>query len=187
MEMENEREVATIIVMGVSGCGKSTVGGRVAALRGAIFLDADDFHSEENRRKMKSGIPLTDSDRMPWLRSLRERILLCETAGIPLVVACSALRANYRRILDGNGRDRLLGWAWLDGPAELLANRMRQRGKHFMPETLLESQLATLEAPGEALRLSVENPPAALARHITEFFLTSSLPGKRAALPEKSV
>jgi gluconokinase len=155
----------TIIVMGVSGCGKSTVGRMVAEAWGGGFLDADDFHSEANRRKMEAGLPLDDRDRWPWLRNLRERLLLGERAGQRNVLACSALKAAYRRILDG-GKPGGVFWVWLDGPRQILQERMERRREHYMPPSLLESQLATLEEPAEALRLFVTEAPGDLVAGI---------------------
>ncbi|MBO9577220.1 MAG: gluconokinase [Microbacteriaceae bacterium] len=127
--------------MGVSGCGKSTIGERLAGVIIGAFIDADDLHPAANIAKMASGVPLTDEDRWPWLDRVANA--LAETNG-PVVVACSALRRAYRdRLRAGAGRPLVL--VHLDGSRELLAERMGARADHFMPSALLGSQLATLE------------------------------------------
>jgi gluconokinase len=132
-----------IVVMGVSGCGKSTIASALAAEIGGVYIDADDLHPVSNVAKMADGIPLTDEDRMPWLALVADAIA-AETAARRLpVVACSALRRRYRDVLRAAGGD--VFFVHLDGPAELLASRMSTREEHFMPTTLLASQLATLE------------------------------------------
>ncbi|WP_235518352.1 gluconokinase [Cellulomonas sp. Leaf334] len=150
-----------VVVMGVSGCGKSTVGALLADRLGVPFLDADSLHPPENLAKMADGTPLDDADRRPWLRSVGR-----ELAAFPdgAVVACSALRRAYRDLL----RDTVPGlrFVHLVGTREQLAARMRDRAGHFMPVSLLDTQLATLEPlgadePGTVLDCSL--PPAALA------------------------
>jgi gluconokinase len=132
-----------LVVMGVSGSGKSTVAAAVAARAGAIFLDADDFHPPANTAKMASGIALTDEDRWPWLAVVGDEISRQTERGRSVVMACSALRRRYRDLL----REHAAGlvFAQLHGPPSLLAERIGARTDHFMPTTLLDSQLATLE------------------------------------------
>lgn len=146
------------IIMGVAGCGKTTVGRLLAAKLRVPFFDADDFHTPANRAKMASGVPLTDDDRQPWLESLRQ-VLLREPN---CVLACSALRASYRQTLS---KDIVPppNWVFLDAPRQALLERMQQR-EHFMPAALLDSQLATLEppTPEEALRLDATQSAAEL-------------------------
>jgi len=131
----------SLVVMGVSGCGKSTIAAAVAERTGAAYIDADDLHPVSNVEKMSKGIPLTDDDRMPWLREVGD--VIARYRGERVVVACSALKRAYRDVI----RERAGGvlFAHLDGPRELLASRMGSRSEHFMPLTLLDSQLATLE------------------------------------------
>ena len=141
--------------MGVSGSGKSTVGAALAARLGWAFVDADDHHLPANRDKLARGIALTDEDREPWLLALRGVLETHARQGRPVVLACSGLRASHRELLCGGlERVRLV---FLDGSRERIAERMRGR-EHFMPVSLLDSQLATLEPPEGALRLDIEEP-----------------------------
>ncbi|HYO53367.1 gluconokinase [Archangium sp.] len=140
-----------VIVMGVSGSGKTAVGQRLAAALGWRFLDADDFHSPGNIAKMTAGIALTDEDRAPWLAVLRELLQKALESGEDLVLACSALKRSYRERLSVDAaRQR---WVYLHAPRELIAERLKARRGHYMPSALLDSQLATLEIPEEALRV----------------------------------
>lgn len=132
-----------IVVMGVSGCGKSTVALALAAELDGVYIDADDLHPAENVAKMSAGIPLTYEDRMPWLRLVADAVAAQSAEGRLAVVACSALRRGYRDVLRTAGGD--VFFVHLDGPPELLAARMSTRQEHFMPPALLVSQLATLE------------------------------------------
>ncbi len=138
-----------IILMGVSGCGKTTVGKALAGELGWPFLDADDYHSGENIRKMSAGIPLDDADRQPWLERLRDLIATKENA----VLACSAMKASYRNILASGVRD--IRWVHLHGTMEEVLHLMAKRKDHFMKEGLLRSQFETLELPANALTLPV--------------------------------
>jgi beta-N-acetylhexosaminidase len=137
-----------IVVMGVSGCGKSTVGLLVARELGARFLDGDSLHPVENVAKMAAGTPLSDEDRWPWLATVASELAGAGTGG--LVLACSALRRNYRDAIREKSPDTL--FLHLHGSKEVLAARMEIRTGHFMPAALLDSQLATLEEldPDEA-------------------------------------
>lgn len=147
-----------VIVMGVSGTGKSTVGRAVAEELGWEFLDADDFHLTENKAKMSKGIPITDTERTTWLEELRRQIDLRTEAGKNIVLACSALKLTYR---DKLGAARLhVRLVYLYGERDLLFERINQRTDHFFPASLLDSQLATLEPPtdAEALPLDVALP-----------------------------
>ena len=143
----------TIIVMGVCGCGKSLIGARLAAALGGIFEDADNFHSEANKEKMRASIPLTDEDRWPWLENLNALVREAGSRGESVVLACSALRGEYRRRLTG-GLDahRVV---FLHGDAALIRERLRSRQHRYMPASLLDSQLATLEPPSQAIRIDV--------------------------------
>jgi gluconokinase len=133
------------LVMGVSGCGKSTIARLLAEKLDWLFFDADDFHPEANIAKMKEGIPLTDADRQPWLERLSGLLRSEVAAERHPILACSALRQSYRdTLLHG-----LLGFriVYLKGDRDLIASRMQNRSDHFMPAALLDSQFATLEEP----------------------------------------
>lgn len=158
----------TVVVMGVSGAGKSAVGSRLARRLGAVFEDGDDFHPAANKAKMSAGIPLTDADRLPWYATLRRRILEGRRMGERLVLACSALRQAHRDVLrDGDGGDELV-FVHLRGSRELIAARLAGRRGHFMPASLLESQLATLEEPADAIAVEVSGDPAEIVERIVE-------------------
>jgi gluconokinase len=145
----------TVLVMGVSGSGKSTVGKALADRLGWTFADADDFHPPANREKMSRGEALNDEDRQPWLERLHELIAEHVLEDKPIVLACSALKEKYRNILVGDLDSVPL--VFLRGDAELIAERMRQR-EHFMPVSLLETQLATLEPPTNAITVDIAQP-----------------------------
>jgi gluconokinase len=131
--------------MGVSGSGKSLIAASLAQALGIDFVEGDDYHSAENIQRMSSGIPLTDDDRAQWLRSLAARIGNAKDAGTGLVVSCSALKRSYRDVLRVEARE--LRFVLLRGPRALLAERLAGRRGHYMPPSLLDSQLATLEEP----------------------------------------
>ncbi|GAA4038229.1 gluconokinase [Hymenobacter glaciei] len=150
--------------MGVSGCGKTTVGQELAQQLGLPFYDADDFHSAANIEKMSHGTPLTDDDRRDWLATLATDLGKWEAAG-GAVLACSALKETYRTTLQ-NGVHSPMHWVFLDGPRELLLERMGGRKGHYMHPDMLDSQLATLERPTYALCLSITATPEALVQQI---------------------
>lgn len=160
-----------LIVMGVTGCGKSTVGQRVAARLDWPFIDGDTLHPAANVAKMRAGEPLDDADRQPWLVAIVQALRQWRAAGRPGVVACSALRRTYRDTLVDDQRD--VGFVHLHGPRALLARRLADRHDHFMPAGLLDSQLATLEAPQvppeRALRLQVDQTPERLVQQVVHF------------------
>jgi gluconokinase len=135
-----------VIVMGVSGSGKTTVAAAVAERKGWVLLEGDTFHPPANIAKMKAGTPLTDEDRWPWLQAIAAREDALRGAGTSAVVACSALKKAYRDILIGARADVLL--LYLRGSKALIGERMAGRKGHFMPPALLDSQFATLEEPG---------------------------------------
>ena len=144
----------TVVVMGVAGTGKSTIGKELADRYGWAFAEGDSFHPRANIQKMKSGVPLDDDDRWPWLRAVAEWIDQQETSGTSAVVTCSALKRSYRDLLrDGNPS---VWFAHLTAPVEVLEQRIRSRKDYFMPSSLLPSQLATLE------QLDPDEPGAAL-------------------------
>ena len=154
---------AAIIVMGVSGSGKSTIGALLAERLGWPFADADGFHPPENVAKMAAGTPLTDEDRWPWLDAIAAHIGAARQAGRPVVVACSALRRAYRdRLRAGHGD---LIFLHLSGAPEVIAARQAARQGHFMPPSLMASQFATLEDTGDeadAVAVSVAVTPQAV-------------------------
>ncbi|GAA1792524.1 gluconokinase [Agromyces lapidis] len=139
-----------LIVMGVSGSGKSTVGGALAEAFGAPFIDGDDLHPSANKRKMAEGIPLDDEDRAPWLELISLRIGAELADGTPIVVACSALRRRYREQLAAHAPETV--FVHLAGEAELIAERQRGRVHEYMPASLLASQFDALEPLGEGER-----------------------------------
>jgi carbohydrate kinase (thermoresistant glucokinase family) len=155
-----------LVVMGVAGAGKTTIGRLVAAELGLPFHDADDLHSEENRRKMAAGTALSESDRGPWLEELASRLPLWEAEG-GAVLACSALRARHRAVLEQAVPGRAV-FVFLDADPELIRVRLVARTDHYMPASLLDSQLAALERPaaGEALSVGVAGTPSRIAQSI---------------------
>ncbi|KAH7571459.1 hypothetical protein ACOSP7_014067 [Xanthoceras sorbifolium] len=144
-----------IVIMGVSGAGKSTVGGTLARVLNCDFLDADDFHPQSNKEKMRQGIPLSEEDRIPWLETLRDSLRERIISGKTVVLGCSALQKQYREILRSADSSYQFGsyanpvkFILLDTPVEVLAARLEERaakGKHFMPTALLQSQLDLLQ------------------------------------------
>jgi gluconokinase len=152
-----------IVIMGVSGCGKSSVGAALGQSLGIPYKDGDDLHPAANVEKMRAGIPLTDDDRWPWLARVAQ--VLHQHA--PVIVGCSALRRAYRdRIRAGAGGD--VRFVHLTGSRDIIAARMTARTGHYMPATLLDSQFATLEPPDpdEALTLDIAAPLPALVDSI---------------------
>ncbi len=159
-----------IVLMGVAGCGKTTVGRLLAAELGCGFVEGDDFHSAAEVAKMSAGVPLDDSDRQPWLEQLAGVIAAATDAGRTIVLACSALKASYRRVLAGGGSvDRRIVFVHLAGPQELVAARLAARKGHFFPRGLLASQYADLEPlpPGE-MTVSIAGTPQAITARIVE-------------------
>ena len=148
-----------IIVMGITGAGKTTVGRRLADALGWRFHDADDFHPPANKAKMNAGVPLTDQDRWPWLRALREVIEQALADGAGAVVTCSALKRAYRDVLAGGLDD--VRYVHLTGDTRVVAARLAGRKGHFMNPALLDSQIATLEEPDEAVDIDVALTPEA--------------------------
>lgn len=149
--------------MGVSGCGKSTVAALMADTLNIDFLDADDLHPTENKQLMSAGIALTDENRLPWLRTVRDYAISHSSQKKPCTIACSALKRSYRQILsEAPG----VCYVFLDGPKALIQRRIHERSGHFMPESLLDSQYETLENPeGEAgvVTVGIESTPENIA------------------------
>ncbi len=144
-----------LIVMGVSGSGKSTIADALGRRLGWIVADADQFHSESNIQKMRAGIALTDDDRWPWLYAVAAEIARKRASGASIIMACSALKRAYRDILVQGHRDTRI--VYLRGDKSLIANRLRARDAHFMPSGLLESQFDALEEPAADERPIVVN------------------------------
>jgi gluconokinase len=143
-----------IVVMGVAGAGKSTLGRMLARALDWTFVEGDAYHPSANRDKMARGEALDDSDRAPWLERLHRRIAEIDEQGESAVVACSALKSSYRTALAENIPD--VRFVFLRGSADTIAQRIRRRRGHFMPPDLLGSQLAELEPPQDAITVSVE-------------------------------
>ncbi len=153
-----------IVVMGVSGAGKTTIGKMLAAQLGWEFHDADDLHSEANKAKMASGIALTDDDRAPWLASIHALIATSLARDINVVLACSALKQSYRdEIIVDPARVKIV---YLKGSAELIASRITHRTNHFMNKDLLGSQFDTLEEPRDAIIVDIAPPPETIVANI---------------------
>jgi gluconokinase len=160
---------AVVIVMGVSGSGKTTVGTLLAGRLHWEYEDADWFHPAANVDKMHDGIPLTDEDRRPWLRAIAAWIDRTRQSGGHGVIACSALKRRYREILTGNRPDVRL--VYLKGDEPLIARRIATRHEHFMPPALLHSQFEALEEPGpdeNAITVPIESPPREIVARILE-------------------
>lgn len=155
-----------IVLIGVSGAGKTTIGMELATQAGLVFADADDYHSAENRRKLAAGIPLTDEDRAPWLSALHELVLGWWKAGCGGVLACSALKESYRVTLAEEMPRGAVQFVLLRGSRELIASRLGTRNHTFMNPALLDSQLATLEVPQNAYAIVNEGAPATVAAAI---------------------
>mgnify|MGYP005815350695 CR=1 FL=1 len=154
-----------ILLMGVSGVGKTTVGEALAQSLQWRFVDADDFHSPENRAKMHAGIPLTDADRRPWLEALHNAIAGWLAAAENIVLACSALKASYRELLLVSDQVKLV---YLHATFALIAGRLAARAGHYMNPALLKSQFDTLEEPAAALAVDVSGPVEQTVRKIRE-------------------
>jgi gluconokinase len=152
-----------IVVMGVAGSGKTTVGTMLADALRCPFLEGDSLHSRENIEKMRRGIPLTDADRGPWLAAIHARMLDAFSRDQCLIVGCSALKEPYRRVLS---EGIVITWVYLRGSAELLRSRLQHRQSHFMRVDMLASQLETLEEPSDALVVDISQPPGAIVEQI---------------------
>jgi carbohydrate kinase (thermoresistant glucokinase family) len=150
------------VIMGVAGCGKTTVGSKLAGLLGIPYYDGDDYHSFSNKEKMKNGIPLTDEDREPWLTVLAEKIKQWNSQG-GAVISCSALRESYRTILTRLAPAQFI---YLKGERELILSRLKEREGHFFPHRLMESQFSELEEPHYAITLPITMPPSEICREI---------------------
>jgi gluconokinase len=152
-----------VVVIGVSGSGKSTIGTRLAQAMGCQFLEGDTLHSPANIDKMSRGIPLNDDDRRPWLSEIHARIVDASRRGVDLVVACSALKQEYRQTLE---RGVPLTWVYLKGSEALFRSRLQQRTSHFMKADMLASQFDALEEPSNAIVIDAAAPPDVIVERI---------------------
>jgi gluconokinase len=155
-----------IILMGVSGSGKTAIGERLAQALGWPFYDGDQFHPPANVAKMQQGMPLTDEDRWPWLQALRAHIEACMQQGVSAVLACSALKQAYREhLVIDEAKVKLV---YLKGDYDLIHERLAQRRGHFMPPGLLASQFAALEEPEQGVVVDIVHPPKTIVALIRE-------------------
>ena len=157
-----------VVLMGVSGSGKTTIGTLLAERTGSVFADADDYHPAANKEKMASGKPLNDDDRQPWLEELNRVMRGWHESGKGGVLACSALKAKYRDTLAKGLPEGAVAFVLLDGSRELIAERLAARRHEYMNPNLLDSQLATLEPPEDALRVVNDRPPAVIVEEILQ-------------------
>jgi gluconokinase len=154
-----------LLVMGVTGSGKTTVAKILAERLGYVFLEADDFHSPANKEKMHAGIPLTEADRVPWLDAIHQELVRQRELGDDVVLACSALKESYRRRL---AEDVQLKVIYLKGSYELIRERLHARHGHFAGEAILADQFANLEEPKDAIVVSIEKSPEEIVKEILE-------------------
>ena len=160
------RAPTIIVVMGPAGAGKTTVGARLAESLGWRFLDADEFHSPENVERMRRGIPLTDADRAPWLAAMRESIRVAHASGTKIVLACSALKEEYRRALIPADAAEDVRFVYLHADEPLLRSRLAHRKGHYAGPELLASQLATLEEPRDAFWVDASYDPSEIVEEV---------------------
>jgi len=165
------------IVMGVSGCGKTTIGRVLAKKLGVKFYDADDYHPENNINKMQNSISLDDDDRLPWLEVLA-KLIAKWNKDRGAVLACSALKDKYRQILSRNGKEKVI-IIFLEGNENLISERMKKRKQHYFPVELLQSQFDELEAPHNAITVQIDNTPEEICTVIID-----KLTGKKLQLQE---
>ncbi|GAB4496821.1 MAG: gluconokinase [Anaerolineales bacterium] len=156
-----------LIIMGVSGSGKTTIGSRLARELDWQFFDADDFHPPANREKMEQGFPLTDEDRAEWLTALQNLIRKNLEEGFSCVLACSALKQRYRELLAVNEKVR---YVYLHGSYDQVETRMKRRKDHYMPVQLLQSQFEALEEPQEAVIIDISYTPEEIVEIIRKGF-----------------
>jgi gluconokinase len=154
-----------IVLMGVSGSGKTTVGKVLAHQLGWTFLDADDYHPAANVEKMHRGVPLTDDDRRPWLQALRQLVDEARDRGENIVLACSALKHAYQEYLQRDAPESV-HYVYLRGSEELIRRRLAGRRGHFMNPALLHSQFETLEPPGDAIQVDITPGPEVIAAEV---------------------
>jgi gluconokinase len=155
-----------VILMGVTASGKTTIGRKLAATLGWQYAEGDDYHSEANKQKMHHGIPLTDEDRAPWLATLHDLLMGWYRSGISGVLACSALKQSYRDVLSAGIPEEALRFVLLEVPRATLEHRLAERRNHYMSPALLDSQIATLEQPKDAIRVRGDLPPDEVVQQI---------------------
>jgi gluconokinase len=160
-----------LVLMGVTGSGKTTIGKLLAAETGWRFADADDYHSEANKAKMHASIPLTDADRMPWLATLHQLLLGWYEGGTSGILGCSALKASYRDMLTPQIPAVNIRFILLEVPRVELEERLAERKNHYMSPQLLQSQLDTLEVTPDLMRVNAEGPPAKIVQEILDQLL----------------
>jgi gluconokinase len=170
-----ELQSAIIFIMGVSGSGKTTIGVKLAGMIGMPFFDADDYHPEANKIKMRAGIPLNDEDRYGWLVQLN-KVAVENSRGKGAIIACSALKEQYREMLS-KGLESPVYWVLLKGNFDLIQARLNARKGHFMPASLLRSQFDTLEAPRNAIVIDISEEPDAIVQAILEKLKTNTTKG----------
>jgi gluconokinase len=153
-----------IVLMGVAGSGKTSVGQLLAQRLGWQFRDADDFHPASNRAKMRRGVPLDDNDRRPWLHAVRALLVQFLAKGKNAIVACSALKESYRQALAGDSEE--IKFVYLKGPLPLIAGRLAQRHGHFFDPALLRTQFDDLEEPHGVVAVDITPPPEVIADSI---------------------
>ncbi|MDK2981228.1 MAG: gluconokinase [Chloroflexota bacterium] len=167
MPDEGAHPFQAVVLMGVAGSGKTTIGQLLAEQTSWDFIEGDDFHPPENIRKMSAGVPLTDADRLPWLESLHQALQAHAQRKRPVVLACSALKQEYRRILSAGIPN--LHFIYLKGSYDLLAQRLAERPMHYMKAGMLASQFETLQEPQQALTLDVSDSPQAICAAIQAY------------------
>jgi gluconokinase len=166
-----------VILMGVAGSGKTAVGLRVAQKLDWIFLDADDFHPPANIEKMKHGIPLNDQDRAPWLQRLHDELQRQMAGGHSVILACSALKESYRKVL----RDEVSPptFVYLDVDPETIRDRLQHRTTHFFPKELMESQFAVLEKPKDAIIIDARKSLDEVVEQVIQAIESTSVPSPK--------
>jgi gluconokinase len=160
-----------VVVMGVSGSGKTTIGRLLAERMGWLFADADDYFPLIDKQKMAAGHALTDDERAPWLRMLNELLRKWNAEGRNGVLACSALKSKYHEVLEEGIPTTHIQFIFLDGPKDLIARRLATRKHEYMNPMLLDSQLATLERPTDAFRIVNDSPPDEIVNQLLQSVL----------------